>query len=344
VVLDIEGKFGCLLLAALIAGLSGAVSAQMITATDAGLGGVNLITGTILTPSGQRVDGHIPVKLRTETRGDRIAITDDSGNFGFRGLPNGDYTLVIDKEKEFEPLFQSVSVFQMPGAPAQNVYVNIRLKLKKGMEAKPGVVNSQLAGVPEAALAYHKKATELSNSGLYKDAIAQFQLAIKEYPKFAEAYSDMGAAYLKLNDIGRADDALKSALNINPTSFNALFNHGLVLFNLRRYADSEAAFREVVKAKEGNPVGHYFLGQSLAYEDKAKWLEAEKELTTALTLGGESMATQLKDAHYILGLIYREKGDKKRQISAWEAYLKLAPAAANAEQLREALKQLKGAQ
>lgn len=325
----------------MIAVLSGMVGAQMINSTDTGLGGSNQITGTVLTPNGVRIEGHIPVKLRTETRGDRTAVTDDSGNFGFRGLRNGDYTLVIDKEKDYEPLFQNVNVFQMPGAPSQNVYVNIRLKFKKGAEAKPGVVEADLAGVPETAIAYYRKGAELGKAGDPRGAIEQLKLAIAEFPKFTLAYNDLGVHYMKLNDLGRADDAFKTALNLDKTSFAPLLNHGLVLYNVQKYPDAEIVFRDVIKAKEGSAVGHFFLGQSLAYQDTAKWDEAEKELTKALALGGEAMAASMKDGYYILGLIYGSKGEKKRQVSAWETYVKLAPDAPNTPQIRDKIKQLK---
>ncbi len=327
-------------LAVLLIALSACVSAQMINMTDAGLGGNNIISGMVLNPNGQRAEGHLSVRLRTESRGDRVAVTDDVGNFGFRGLVNGDYTLVIEKEKEYEPYFQNVNIFQMRGAPPQNVYVNIRLKYKKGIEAKPGVVNSELAGVPESAQALYKKAAELRNSGDHTGAIEQLKLAIADYPKFTLAYNDLGTEYMKLNDLARADDAFKTALNIDKTSFAPLFNHGLVLFNIKRYPQAEEVFRDVIKAKEGSAAGHFFLGQSLAYQ--AKWDEAEKELSTGITLGGEAMAASMKDGHRLLGLIHGMKGDKKRQIAEWEIYLKLAPDAADAEQIKQAIAKLRG--
>src|SRR5688500_3673529 len=112
--------------------LSGSLSAQQIQGTDTGFGGQNSITGSVLTPSGERNTRRISVRLRTMTKGDRVATTDESGNFAFRGLPNGDYQLVIDKEKDYEPFTQNVNVFQMRGTPGQSFLVSIRLKYKAG--------------------------------------------------------------------------------------------------------------------------------------------------------------------------------------------------------------------
>src|SRR5437763_15945388 len=70
-------------------------------ATDTGLGGGNAISGMILISNGRRLERHVSVRLQTMTKGDRVAASDDNGNFAFRGLPSGSYSLVIDKEKEF---------------------------------------------------------------------------------------------------------------------------------------------------------------------------------------------------------------------------------------------------
>src|SRR5687768_1460532 len=79
------------------------VSAQLVPPgpSDTGLGGINSITGIVLVPSGGRIQRNIAIRLQTMTQGDRVVMTDENGNFAFRGLPSGEYSLVIDKEKEY---------------------------------------------------------------------------------------------------------------------------------------------------------------------------------------------------------------------------------------------------
>lgn len=338
--LEFRIKATWLLVPMLVVGLAIFAPGQSIQGVDTGFGGGNSITGTVLTPSGQRMERRIAVRVVSMEKGDRVTMTDDFGNFGFRGLPNGDYQIVIDKEKEYEPFSQNVNVFQMRGTPGQNFMLSVRLKPKAGSQSKPGVVNAELAGVPADALAFFKKASELANSGDRKGAIEQLELAIAAHPKFALAYNDMGVQYLKMNDLGRADDAFKTALNIDAACFPALLNHGIVLFDIKKYADAEKVFLDVVKAKEGSAVGHYFLGQSMAY--LGKFQDAQKELTTALKLGGEAMAGALNEARRLLAIIYANQGDKKKAADELEAYLKLAPTAADAEQLRQLIRQYRG--
>jgi len=318
--------------------LFGCVSAQRsgMEATDSGFGGSNTISGTVLAPSGQRMEGHIAVRLSSMMKGSRIAITDDNGNFTFRGLVNGDYTISIDKEKDLEPFSQSVSIIQLPGSPGQNYPLSIRLKIKPGTATKPGVVNAELAGVPENAVAMYRKAAELGNAGDHEGAIAQLNLAIAAFPKFMLAYNDLGVQYMKINGLQKSDEAFIAALKIEPRAYAPLVNRGILLVMTKRYAEAELVLREVIMMKDDQAVGHYFLGQALA--NQGKFVNAEKELLTAIKLGGDAV----KEAHRLLAIIYSSSGDKKGASDELETYLKIAPNAPDAEQLRHVILQLKG--
>src|SRR5205085_4212587 len=121
---------------------------------------------------------------------------------------------------------------------------------------KPCVLNSEFAGVPPAAIVFYSKAAELDKAGDHAGAIEQLKLAIAEHPKFTAAYNNLGTQYLSTGDLARADDNFKSALNIDSKYFPSLLNHGIVLFNTKRYADAEPVFRSVIEAKAADPVGH----------------------------------------------------------------------------------------
>ena len=306
------------------------------TASDTGMGGTNSISGRVYVTSGQKVSKRMRVRLSTMTVGDRTSTTDDSGNFLFRGLKNGTYTVVIDGEAEFEPFKQSVSIMNLNGSPGQEYPLMIRLAVKKTNEPKPAIVGSDFADVPQAALDLFKKAGGLSKTGDYNGAVEQLQLAIKQYSKFTYAYNELGVQYLRLNDLVNAGEAFRSAIKIKPEAFAPMINLGVTLFRLKDFAGAETVLREVVKMDEKSAPGHYFLGESLAYG--GKFDEAEKELNTSVTLGGDEM----KEAHRYLAIIYGSKGDKKRQLAELEIYLRLEPKTADAEQLRNLVQQLKG--
>lgn len=312
------------------------ITAQMIppTAGDTGLGGVNTITGTVIA-SGQRLERHISIRLRTMTKGDRVVVTDDYGKFSFQGLVSGDYTLVIDKEKDFEPFSQAVSIIQPRGFPPQTYNVNLRLTPKEETTAKPGVLNAELANVPPRALAFYQKALAQAQAGKSKDAVEQLKQAIVEYPGFMLAFNELGVQYLQLGEVEKANQSLEAALKIAPEAFEPLMNHGIALVRLNRFAEAVPELRAAIKQRDQSPVGHYYLGRALAYQQR--YDEGEKELNLALRLGGDEM----KEAHRYLAAIHNVRGDKQRAIAELEIYLKLAPNSKDAEHLRELIKDLR---
>ncbi len=308
---------------------------QGAASTDTGLGGINTISGMIVSSNGQRIARRVSVRLRSMTRGDRISTTDENGNFVFRGVPPGDFIVVIDKEQDFEPFSQNVSVIQPRGMPPQTYYLSIRLELKGRAEAKPGVLNAEFVNVPKPALVHYDKAVEQARKGNHPGAVEELKLAIKEYPSFMLAFNELGVQYLKLNQLENADEAFQSALKITPDAFAALINRGIANFMMKRYGEAVPILRNALAKNDQSAVGHYFLGQALA--NLGLFEDAEKELLASLKLGNEEM----KEAHRILAIIYTSRGARKQAADELEAYLKLAPHAPDAEKLKDKIRQLR---
>jgi tetratricopeptide (TPR) repeat protein len=270
------------------------------------------------------------------TGSDRTAVTNETGNFAFRGLPNGSYTVTIDKEKDFEPVSQSVDVRAFPGSPAQTYTLNIKLSPKDKRLVKPSVLNVEFVNVPPTARGYYDSAIEMGKKGEHQAAIDQLKLATTEYPKFTQAFNEMGVQYLRLNQPESADEAFQRALKIDPQSFAALINRGIANVAMKRHGEAIPILRKAVKIDDQSAVGHYFLGQALA--NLGLFDEAEKELQFSLQLGKADM----KEAHRILAIIYSGRGSKAQAVGQLETYLALAPNAPDAEQLKETIRQLKG--
>src|SRR6266850_2656888 len=303
--------------------------------TDTGLGGVNTISGMMVSSTGQRIQRRVSVRLRSMTRGDRISTTDEYGNFVFRGVPSGDYVVVIDREQEFEPFSQNVSVIQPRGMPPQTYYLSIRLELKGQARTKPGVLNAEFANVPKPALVHYDKAVEQARKGDHPGAVEELKLAIKEYPSFMLAFNELGVQYLNLNQLENADEAFQSALKITPDAFAALINRGIANFMMKRYGEAVPILRKALAKNDQSAVGHYFLGQALA--NLGLFEDAEKELLASLKLGNEKM----KEAHRILAIIYASRGAKKQAADELEAYLKSAPDTPDAEKIKDKIRQLR---
>ena len=311
---------------------------QGSASTDTGFGGNNQISGMIVSSTGQRIARRISVRLKTMTRGDQISTTDDNGNFVFRQVPPGDFVVVIDKEQEFEPFTQNVTVIQPRGMPPQNYYLSIRLTLKGRTDTRTGVLNAEFANVPPRARAAYDKAQALAQAGNNKAAIEQLKQAISDYSDFMLAFNELGLQYLRLGELDKADEALAKALKLAPQSATPLLTHGILLTIMGKFNLAVTELQTALKQKDQSANGHLYLGQALA--NLGRFADAEAHLTRAVALGGDDV----KDAHRFLGAIYFQQGEREKGVAEFETYLKLAPKAKDAEQVRNMIRQNKHSQ
>ena len=304
-------------------------------ASQTGLGGIHAIVGTVFGPSGKPVETRVRVRLSTMTGGNRSFNTNDTGNFAFRGLPNGSYTISIDSEKDFEPVSQNVDIMVLGAGLSQTYTVNLRLVSKGGIMAKPAVISADFAEVPQKARALYDAAIDKSKLGQHQEAIDQLKLAINEHPDFMLAHNEIGVQYLRLGQLENADEAFQKAIKIAPDAFTPIMNRGIANVMMKRYGESIPILRKAVKLNDKSAVGHYFLGQALA--NLGLFADAEKELQASLALD----KVQMKEAHRILAIIYTDRGEKKKAAEHLEAYLASTPDAADADKLKEMIRQLR---
>ena len=324
-----------LLMFIFVASTSAQIVGGLNETTATRLGGNSYLTGTVFWPSGMPVNVRIGIRLKSPTAGEIITTTDDRGQFVFSGLTAGSYYVLIDGEKDFEAVAQPVEVLQSRSQFPQTYTVSIRLEDKVKARNKPQVVNVASGTVPKRAAELYKKALVLAAEHDNLGAVQQLKLAIIEYPVFLDAYNELAVQYQKLGDLPRAEAALIAALKIKPDAFEPQLNRGIVLFRMNRLTESEFGLREVLKTNARSAIGHFYLGRVLA---KAKSFdEAENELNSALSISPDEM----KEAHRILAMLFIDKDDRPKAVAALEEYLRLVPTAPDADQLKQALSQLK---
>lgn len=305
------------------------------TRTD--LGGRNYIVGTVFGPEGTPVNQRIRIRLASLTSREVITTTDDYGKFIFSGLGPGSYTINIDEGKEYEPMVQQVDIQNPRNAPAETYTLSFRLVPRSISPGKPGVVRSDIAGVPKKALDHYNAGLKLSQAGDVKGAIVELKAAIDKYPKFMLALTELGVQQLKIGELVEADKSLAAALELSPNAYEPTINRGIGLFRQKRYADAEGYFRSALKVKSASAIAHFYLGRTLMAMDKLD--EAETELAAART----SSKDGLPEVHRMLTQLYIQKKDYAKARQELEIYLAANPKAPDNEHLRIVLKQLQDA-
>jgi Tfp pilus assembly protein PilF len=336
---------GChlLVVALLLLSSQTAVFAQGGVGSTRGLpdaaGGIHSIQGRVYFPDGRRASLGILVRLDSNVSGSRTASTDGDGSFNFNSLPAAEYSLLVDGGSDYDVLRQSVIIYGTTGnvgvgRAGQTIQVDLHLKLKGAALAEA----KRFEGVPKDALESYKRGMQFAQKDDRKKAVEQLNEAVRVYPNFGPALSELGTLYLQLNEMSKLAETMEALLKLEPNDSRAHLNLGIALFNQKKFPEAESHLREAVKIRNNDPAAHYYLGMTLV--STRQYSEAEKELELAINNGGENLPL----AHKYLGGLYLSSKKNQQAADELEKYLKLDPKAADAERIRGTIKDLRSKQ
>lgn len=311
-----------------------------------GSGGRHVIQGRLILTSGQRADVQLKVRLVSVGLGDLSVVSDTNGNFYFRSLRHGSYTVVVDGGDDYESVSERVYIEMDPGNPQRGtspvqgtrpytVQIFLRPKRAAGTEGRAAVISAALSAVPKPALERYYKAQEAARAGGYDQAIEDLQAAVALHPQFALALSEMGALYLKTKKPDKAIEAFRASLKIAPDDYATLVSYGIALFDKGALGEAEEQIRRALKRNAASSLARLYLGRLLISQRKLD--EAEKELARAAAAADAHAAS----AYYYLGGLYWAKRDYRQAADKLETYLRLSPKAPDAERVRATVKDLR---
>jgi Tfp pilus assembly protein PilF len=291
---------------------------------DVGTGGRYSIQGHIISPLGRLPETRVRITVSSSNSGTRTAVAGDDGVFLLNHLEPGPYDVTIDAGKEFEVQRESVYL----GGSSHMTTLPVYLRLKP--ESNPA-----LAGVPRSAVDLFVKAQESARKGDHAKAEALLGESVAQHPQFGLAHNELGLIHMRAGRLDQALEAYRAAVKALPDDASVQLNYGTALTQKKDFAEAEKQLRRALKKLDKSATGHMYLGVALIGLKNIE--EAERELQQAAKLGGDQMGA----AHKYLGGIYWARREYKKAADELETYLKLSPKAADAEQLRATIKDLR---
>jgi Flp pilus assembly protein TadD len=186
------------------------------------------------------------------------------GRFQISNLRPGDYQLSVTNGTGgvIEQQFVTVT------GTADNV--TVRLPEVKRERPVSGTVSVARLGhkIPSKAQKEFNKAVEASKKNDSITAIEHLKRAIEIDPDFMEAYNNLGARYLRVNQPQEAAVQLEKAIQLDGSSPQAHSNLGIAYMMLQRFTDAEQEARTAVKLDSTSNMARYVLGISLAAQNR----------------------------------------------------------------------------
>jgi len=152
--------------------------------------------------------------------------------------------------------------------------------------------------IPAEAISVYNCALELSNRGDFSTALNEYGKAISIFPRFLEAYNNIGEIYSKMGDGDKAINTYLQALTIE-RNFRVLLNLGVEYYNKGQNLPALTHFEEAVTLKGDFVEGHFYAG--MAYFNIKDYSNAEKHFSQVITFDKNH-----EKANYLLSYIYYE--------------------------------------
>jgi tetratricopeptide (TPR) repeat protein len=153
-------------------------------------------------------------------------------------------------------------------------------------------------------------------NGSYGQAVTLLKRTTELEPAHKLAWNKLGRAYLRLDRVDEAINALRKQIGVNGYDLYAYNNLGLAYVRQRRFADAESAFQRQIEINPLDIYAHRNLGEM--YLERRQYEAALRELEKAVALTPKAATL-----HVSLGQAYLNLGQHDQGIRAFTRAVEL---------------------
>ena len=258
---------------------------------------------------------------------------DSKGNFRFKKLAPGTYTLTIAAPRH-GVMRKTIEVGPSFADAKGRVQIVVPFESSPNPRRMYTVPARELA-IPERARRDYDEALRKLSKNDVAGAVASLEHAVDLSPQFAQAWNHLGTIAYQQRRYQDAEKYFRRALEERPGMFPPLVNLGGVLLNLQRYKEALEWNLEAVKMRPRDALAHSQLGMNyytLMQDDLAiRYLNEAKRLDPS-----HFSAPQL-----VLADLYLRRKERDKAAAELEEFLKLHPDTPAADKLRTQIESLR---
>lgn len=277
-------------------------------------------------------------------------VTNNEGDFTFSGLTDTSYTVIV-AAVDYNPASESVEFFRSAALdqPGELRTVEITLVLKEGVRPPRAGINF-VQDVPPAARAAFEAGLKLSRENLIAEAIASYENAVKLFPGYFNARLNLANEYARQGKLQEAITNLEAARVVNPKDDRVYDLFARVMMQQRKYSVAARIYGEATRLNPAET--QYLIARATALIEQVVVIDAapakaDEERSFALAEAERILAQALKqneklaEVHLQLARVYEKRSERKQAAEQLERYLRKAPTAKNAEQIKDAIRTLR---
>lgn len=255
------------------------------------------------------------------------------GQFSFTSLLKLTYVVTVAAEG-YETYEQTVNLTDV----ANFINLNITLRPRDSFPASTANLPSRTdAAAPRKAHREWEMGVRDFQHNKIKQAHAHFENAVKIYPCFARAQTDLAQTLFREHDSLHAEAPLKKAIECDRDYVDAYLHLGRLLNAQKRFSESRSVLAEGVRRAPASWRLYYHLGQ--ADEGLMNYSLAEQEFLRAQAFGRGVPAV----IHERLAGLYLKESFYDKAYAQMRAYLDAAPNGRYAARIKTVMQQLESA-
>lgn len=294
--------------------------------------GAFLIFGRVSLPDGQPA-ARVKVFIETMAGLKRDVLTDQEGNYEFRGMAAGRYRVYVinpDAPEQFSEPAESDTTRSFANRLQINVYLRLPLHNDK-KDAKPGTISVAEAtqNIPKDARKAYDQGMKFHKENRAQQALEQFNKALELFPAYFQALTERGNLLMQQNKLVESETDFVRALQINDKYAPAYRGIGYCQIQQKQFQAAVSNLEKSFALEPNVPMTLLLLGY--ANLSLSHYEEARQCFQQALKLGADSAAR----AHVYLAEIYAHEQKFKEAADSIAAYLKANPNAPDAANLRK---------
>jgi tetratricopeptide (TPR) repeat protein len=187
-----------------------------------------------------------------------------------------------------------------------------------------------------------KKSLEKARNSLKKnklpDAMKELELAVNAHPKYAEAWYELGRIQSIQNNVEGAKASYQKALEADDKYVRPYLGLAMLEAQQNRWVEVKQITEKVIKLNRYDFPAAFFYGAVANYNLRDNET-AEKLCRSGIEIDQYHSIPKMS---HLLGMILADKADYKGASEQLSAYLKFAPKANDAEQVKKQLTEING--
>lgn len=182
------------------------------------------------------------------------------------------------------------------------------------IEVVTGLFKKAIREDPKFWEAYYNLGIVYFNSGKLEEALAQFNKVIQALPNFSKPYFGRGLIYYKKGQFDLALTSFEKVAELNPNDYKAFYYEGLIYRKLKRFKDAEQALNEAKKINPDYAPAYYEIGN--VYYDQKKFRKAIEFYRNAVELDPQTADYHLRlgDCYYRSQIFYNALNELNKAI------------------------------